>query len=95
MSAATGFYSTAEDMVTFGSAHFFGDDRLISDRGKYEMQRTVWSNLGGAGIRSTDMATARSSPTTTDIAWWGTQAAIRATLPARCEDSAKASLSRC
>ena len=47
MSAATGFYSTAEDMVTFGSAHFFGDDRLISDRGKNEMQRTVWSNLGG------------------------------------------------
>jgi len=34
-------------MVTFASAHFFGDDRLISDRSKNEMQRTVWSNLGG------------------------------------------------
>jgi CubicO group peptidase (beta-lactamase class C family) len=49
MSAATGFYSTAEDMVTFATAHFFGDNRLISDRSKNEMQRTVWSNLGGGG----------------------------------------------
>lgn len=43
MAAATGFYSTAEDMVNFASAHFFGDDRLISDRSKNEMQRTVWT----------------------------------------------------
>ncbi|MCC6705786.1 MAG: beta-lactamase family protein, partial [Thermomicrobiales bacterium] len=50
MSAATGFYSTAEDMVTFGSAHFFGDDRLISDRSKNEMQRTIWSNLGEGNV---------------------------------------------
>jgi CubicO group peptidase (beta-lactamase class C family) len=42
MAAATGFYSTAEDMVNFASAHFFGDERLISDRSKNEMQRTVW-----------------------------------------------------
>jgi CubicO group peptidase (beta-lactamase class C family) len=46
MSAATGFFSTAEDMVAFASAHFFGDNRLISDRSKNEMQRTVWSDLG-------------------------------------------------
>jgi len=45
MAAATGFYSTAEDMVRFASAHFFGDDRLISDRSKNEMQRPVWTNL--------------------------------------------------
>lgn len=45
MAAATGFYSTAEDMVRFASAHFFGDDRLISDRSKNEMQRAVWSGL--------------------------------------------------
>ena len=45
MSAATGFYSTAEDMVTFSSAHFYGDDRLLSDRSKREMQRTVWIGL--------------------------------------------------
>ncbi|RIK44405.1 MAG: serine hydrolase [Chloroflexi bacterium] len=43
MSAATGFYSTAEDMVRFASAHFFGDDRLLSDRSKNEMQRAVWT----------------------------------------------------
>lgn len=43
MASATGFYSTAEDMVQFASAHFFGDDRLISDRSKNEMQRPVWT----------------------------------------------------
>jgi CubicO group peptidase (beta-lactamase class C family) len=43
MAAATGFYSTAEEMVTFASAHVFGDDRLISDRSKNEMQRPVWT----------------------------------------------------
>lgn len=43
MAAATGFYSTAEDMVQFASAHFFGDTRLISDRSKNEMQRPVWT----------------------------------------------------
>lgn len=45
MASATGFYSTAEDMVRFASAHFFGDDRLISDRSKNEMQRPVWTGL--------------------------------------------------
>lgn len=45
MAAATGFYSTAEDMVHFASAHFFGDNRLISDRSKNEMQRPVWTGL--------------------------------------------------
>ncbi len=43
MAAATGFYSTAEEMVRFASAHVFGDDRLISDRSKNEMQRPVWT----------------------------------------------------
>jgi len=43
MAGATGFYSTAEDMVQFASAHFFGDSRLISDRSKNEMQRPVWT----------------------------------------------------
>jgi D-alanyl-D-alanine carboxypeptidase len=45
MSAATGFYSTAEDMVQFAAAHFFGDTRLIGDRSKSEMQRAVWTDL--------------------------------------------------
>jgi CubicO group peptidase (beta-lactamase class C family) len=45
MAAATGFYSTAEDMTQFASAHFFGDERLLSDRAKNEMQRPVWTEL--------------------------------------------------
>ena len=45
MAAATGFYSTAEDMMHFASAHVFGDDRLISDRSKREMQRPMWTGL--------------------------------------------------
>ncbi len=45
MAAATGFYSTAEEMVQFASAHFFGDTRLLSDRSKSEMQRPVWTGL--------------------------------------------------
>ena len=48
MAAATGFYSTAEDMVRFASAHFFGDDRLLGDRAKNEMQRPVWTGLSPA-----------------------------------------------
>ena len=43
MASATGFYSTAEDLVRFASAHFFGDDRLLGDRSKHEMQRPVWT----------------------------------------------------
>jgi CubicO group peptidase (beta-lactamase class C family) len=39
MAAATGFYSTAEDLCVFGSAHFLGDDRLLTDDSKRLMQR--------------------------------------------------------
>jgi CubicO group peptidase (beta-lactamase class C family) len=39
MAAATGFYSTAEDLCLFGSAHFLGDDRLLTDDSKRLMQR--------------------------------------------------------
>jgi CubicO group peptidase (beta-lactamase class C family) len=45
MSAATGFSSTAEDMVVFGSGHFYGDTRLISDRSKAEMSRPNWFEI--------------------------------------------------
>jgi D-alanyl-D-alanine carboxypeptidase len=45
MAAATGFYSTAEELVRFASAHFFGDAHLLSDRAKSEMQRPVWTGL--------------------------------------------------
>jgi D-alanyl-D-alanine carboxypeptidase len=39
MAAATGFYSTAEDLAEYGSAHFLGDERLLSDDAKRIMQR--------------------------------------------------------
>jgi len=45
LAAATGFYSTAEELVRFASAHFFGDARLLSDQSKNEMQRPVWTGL--------------------------------------------------
>lgn len=47
--AATGFYSTAADMTTYGAAHFHGDDALLSDDSKRLMQR-LESVLEGPGI---------------------------------------------
>jgi CubicO group peptidase (beta-lactamase class C family) len=40
-SPAGGFFSTARDLCTFFSAHFLGDDRLLSDDAKREMQSPV------------------------------------------------------
>jgi CubicO group peptidase (beta-lactamase class C family) len=42
MSAATGFTSTAVDLVRYAAAHAFGDERLLSDRSKREMQHPEW-----------------------------------------------------
>ena len=42
MAAATGFFGTAEDLVNFASAHFFGDERLLSDASKRVQQREQW-----------------------------------------------------
>ncbi|MFI9485927.1 serine hydrolase domain-containing protein [Promicromonospora sp. NPDC052451] len=39
MAAATGWYSTAREMVRYGSAHVLGDTTLISDASKRIMQR--------------------------------------------------------
>jgi CubicO group peptidase (beta-lactamase class C family) len=39
---ATGYYSTAEELVTYFSAHCFGDERLLSDEIKREMQHPLW-----------------------------------------------------
>jgi D-alanyl-D-alanine carboxypeptidase len=39
MAAATGFYSTADDLTEYGAAHFLGDERLLSDDAKRIMQR--------------------------------------------------------
>ena len=39
MAAATGFYSTAEDLTRYGAAHFFGADQLLTDASKRLLQR--------------------------------------------------------
>ncbi|WP_324273754.1 serine hydrolase domain-containing protein [Blastococcus brunescens] len=39
MAPATGFYSTAEELTVYGSAHCPGDDRLLTDDSKRLMQR--------------------------------------------------------
>lgn len=43
LSPATGFYSTAEDLCRYASAHWFGDTRLLSDASKREMQQPYWT----------------------------------------------------
>ena len=42
MSAATGFCSTASDLCKYFAAHCYGDDSLISDMSKREMQHGYW-----------------------------------------------------
>ena len=49
MASATGFFSTATDVVRYASAHFMGDDRLLGDESKRQMQRTEWEVEGTAG----------------------------------------------
>lgn len=42
MAAATGFYSTAEDLCTYFAAQFVGSGKLLDDESKKEMQRVQW-----------------------------------------------------
>ncbi len=42
MAAATGFYSTARDLVDYLAAHFLGDERLLDDDSKRLMQHGAW-----------------------------------------------------
>ncbi len=42
LAPATGFYSTAEDLCRYAAAHFFGDDTLLGDAAKREMQQPSW-----------------------------------------------------
>lgn len=42
MAPATGFHSTASDVVRYAAGHFHGDLRLLSDDAKRLMQRTEW-----------------------------------------------------
>jgi CubicO group peptidase (beta-lactamase class C family) len=39
MAAATGWYSTARDLTTYGAAHWFGDESLLTDASKRLLQR--------------------------------------------------------
>jgi CubicO group peptidase (beta-lactamase class C family) len=43
LSPATGFYSTAGELSAYGTAHCFGDERLLTDASKREMQHAYWS----------------------------------------------------
>jgi D-alanyl-D-alanine carboxypeptidase len=42
MAAATGFYSTAEDLCRYFTAHMAGSGQLLSDASKREMQKVHW-----------------------------------------------------
>ena len=42
LAPATGFYSTAEDLCRYTAGHFFGDETLLSDASKREMQQPYW-----------------------------------------------------
>jgi CubicO group peptidase (beta-lactamase class C family) len=46
LAAATGFYSTARDLVRYFAAHLPGDDRLLSDASKRLMQHPHWQAGG-------------------------------------------------
>ncbi len=42
LAAATGFYSTAEDLCRYASAHVNGDERLLTDASKRRLHRDEW-----------------------------------------------------
>jgi CubicO group peptidase (beta-lactamase class C family) len=46
LASATGFYSTAEDLCRYASAHFLGDPRLLSDEAKRLAQHAEWKVEG-------------------------------------------------
>ncbi len=47
MSAATGFYSTASDLVKYFAGHFLGNQVLLPDRWKRQMQQPISDVIGG------------------------------------------------
>lgn len=64
MAAATGFYSTADDLVRYASAHFVGDGRLLGDDARRQVQRTEWKVAGtessyGLGFESMEIGDRR------------------------------------
>jgi CubicO group peptidase (beta-lactamase class C family) len=63
MAPATGFTSTAEDLVQFFGALCFGDERVISDAAKRRMQLPRWTQHGnehyGLGLQILDIGERR------------------------------------
>jgi CubicO group peptidase (beta-lactamase class C family) len=51
LASATGFFSTAADVVRYAAAHFEGDERLLTDASKRVAQRTEWQVEGSAAGR--------------------------------------------
>ena len=49
MVGATGFHATAEDVCRYGAAHFLGNEELLSDDSKRQMQHEHWEVHGGRG----------------------------------------------
>jgi CubicO group peptidase (beta-lactamase class C family) len=47
LAAATGFYGNARDLVGYFSAHLLGDDRLLTDASKRQMQHALWKTGDG------------------------------------------------
>jgi len=43
LSPATGFYSTTEDLCRFAAAHWLGNETLLTDAAKREMQHAAWA----------------------------------------------------
>ncbi|MBB5838981.1 serine hydrolase [Kribbella italica] len=51
LASATGFYGSAQDLVTYWSAHLMGDERLLSDASKRQMQHGLWKTTEEDGPR--------------------------------------------
>jgi CubicO group peptidase (beta-lactamase class C family) len=53
MAAATGFSSTASDLVRYAAAHFTGSGELLDDRSKRWMRQALWQVAGRDGSATT------------------------------------------
>lgn len=60
LASATGFFGNARDLVTYFSAHLPGDDRLLTDKSKREMQHPIWTTTAdGKGRYGLGMSIAK------------------------------------
>lgn len=59
MAPATGFYSTASDLVQYFAAHFHGDLRLLTDASKRTMQHPWWKVGSGDSQYGLGLAVAK------------------------------------